>query len=251
MKKAILLSSVFAAGAALAGTDVASGNAIGALDVQISTASAQTLIAVPFVGYTGGAVAVKDIVKTSSLAQGSKLYAVAGEGGYNTWTLNAGGVWIADEKVTILSGGQPIVGTAANQGDATINRGDAFWIQPVFKDSAASGTIFLLGQEAGTGSSEVAGGTWNLVGNASVETCSLKELEGEEGDQIVVQVDGKLRYWTYKESVQGWCYVKDNHTRSDPANEPLEIKAGQGFWYRPKTARTIDWSTGKVLSTTP
>lgn len=247
MKTAILLSSVFAVGAALAGTEVSSGNAIGALDVAISNAPAQTLISVPFVGYTGEAVAVKDIVKTSNLAANSKLYAVAVGGGYNTWTLNASGEWAADATVTILNGGQPIVGTAANQGDATIKRGDAFWIQPKFKDSASSGTIFLLGQEAGTGTSTAAAGTWNLVGNASVEKRSLKELEGATGDQIVVQVDGALRYYNYK-SGKGWRYTKTDGTWSKPDDEPLEIAAGHGFWYRPATDKTIDWSTLAVVT---
>lgn len=247
MKTAILLSSVFAVGAAFAGTAVSSGNAIGALDVAISNAPAQTLISVPFVGYTGGAVAVKDIVKTSNLAAGSKLYAVADGGGYNTWTLNASGEWVADAKVTILNGGQPVAGTADNQGEATINRGDAFWIQPVFKDSATGGTIFLLGQEAGDGTSTAEANTWNLVGNASVEMCSLKNLTGATGDQIVVQVDGGLRYYSYKEG-KGWRYTTKDGTWSNPATDPLTIAAGHGFWYRPATDKTIDWSTLKVVT---
>ena len=76
MKKTILLSSILAVGAALAtDTVVLSANAIGALDVTITNAPTQQLIAAPFVGYgTEGAVAVKDIVKTSNLAENSKMY---------------------------------------------------------------------------------------------------------------------------------------------------------------------------------
>lgn len=67
MKKTILLSSLFAAAAAVAG-EVVSSNAVAALNKPIDVKAKQTLLAVPFEGYeTSGKVKVADIVKTSDL----------------------------------------------------------------------------------------------------------------------------------------------------------------------------------------
>ena len=241
MKKTILLSSILAVGAAFA-TDVESANAIGALDVTITTSPKQTLIAAPFVGYeTDGEIKVKDIVKTSNLKAGSKLYAVNSDGGYNTWTLDANGAWAADQYVSVIAGGQPSVGTAENQGEATIKRGDAFWIEPIFDDSITEGTIFLLGQtsvEAGT--SSASGNQWNLIGNASVEAFNIAGLSGANGDQIVVQNGSALKYYTYNTTKGGWCITdKGKLTKQDT----LSIPAGHGFWYKPASDTVINWST--------
>ena len=253
MKKTILLSSLFAVGAAFAAaTEVDSGNAVGALDLSVSNnVQQQTLISVPFVGYeTDDAVKVKvkDMVKTSNLANGSKLYVADGNGGYHTWKL-FNGAWVADNKVTIGAGGQPVEGAAADQDDFTVNRGDSFWLEPVFAESATSGTIYLLGQKGdGEGSSRAAV-KWNLLGNASVDPVTLSNAEDSgfaNGEQVVVQVNGKLRYWTYKTSKGGWYYVKNEGTRS--TGEPLTIAAGQGFWFRSTASKTINWSTGKAAA---
>ena len=239
MKKTILLSSIFAVSAAFAEPAVVtSGNMIGALDTAIATSTSQkqVLIAVPFLGYeTRGAVKVCDMVKTSNLDEGSKLYVPDGKGAYNTWTLNSDGEWVADEKVSILANGQPTTGTSANQADATVKRGDAFWLEPIFKNKATSGTIFLLGQGTGdAGSSEAVAG-WNLIGNASIAPKTI-DITGTDGDQIVAQVDGALRYYTYT-AANGWRYKEKG--RWNTAN--LCIKAGQGFWYKPAKATTINW----------
>ena len=241
MKKTILLSSLFAVGAAFA-TTVESGNAVGALDKQISTSDAtQILISVPFLGYDGEAVKVAEMVKTSNLDTGSKLYVPDGNGKYNTWKLNASGQWVADTQVVIGEDGQPSSeGQSASQDNATVKRGDAFWLEPVFK-TGTTDTIFLLGQGDGTpGTSTVASG-WNLVGNASTDEVSLGELKSADFDQIIVQHEGKLRYYTYKDSKGGWRYQKET-VWSDPSSEPLKIAPGQGFWYKSATAKSIVWS---------
>ena len=240
MKKTILLSSIFAVSAAFAKPAVVtSGNMIGALDTAIATSESQkqVLISVPFLGYeTGGAVKVCDMVKTSNLDKDSKLYVPDGNGAYNTWTLNSDGEWVADEKVTIGAGGQPSEGQSASQADATVNRGDAFWLEPIFKNKATSGTIFLLGQGAdGAGSSDAAAGKWNLIGNASIAPKTI-DITGTDGDQIVAQVGGVLRYYTYT-AANGWSYkAKGKLTKGNPV-----IAAGQGLWYKPANKTTINW----------
>ena len=251
MKKTILLSSLFAVGAAFAATEVDSGNAVGALDLSVTNTPKQTLISVPFVGYeTNVAVKVKDMVKTSNLANGSKLYVADGDGGYHTWKL-FNGTWVADTKVTIGAGGQPSAGETDSQDTVTVKRGDSFWLEPVFTSPAASGTIYLLGQKGDGAGSSTAAEKWNLLGNASVDPVMLSNAQDsgyDNGEQVVVQVNGKLRYYTYKSGKGGWYYVKDDGTRSNPENEALQIAAGQGFWYRASSSKTIDWSSGKAAS---
>lgn len=238
MKKTILLSSLFAAAAAVAG-EVPSGNAIAALNTTVGNSAAQTLLAVPFEGYeTSGKVKVADIVKTSDLADGSKLYVPSGSG-YDTWTLQ-GGQWVAGKKVSVGTNGAIVQSETGSADDLMINRGDAFWLEPA---NGTAGTVFLLGQGDGTsGSSTVASG-WNLVGNASAGDKTF-EFAGNNFDEIIVQVGGKLRYYTYK-SGKGWRYQKDGGAWSTPTTEDadkLVISAGQGFWYNNGGSEaTINW----------
>ena len=239
MKKTILLSAVLAAGASFASM-MESGNAIGALNVNASVSGnqKQVLIAVPFVGYeNGGAVKVEDMVKTSDLAQGSKLYVPNGtDGGYDTWTLNADGAWVADKKVTVSATGTT-VGESVPANAATANRGGAFWLEPIFK-SGSTGTVFLLGQGPSDDGTSTVAANWNLIGNASLKTVHLKTLTGAKGDQIIVQVDGKLRYYSWKGK---WAYQASDGTIVDTDN--IAIQPGQGLWYKKASAGTINWGS--------
>lgn len=240
MKKTILLSSLFAAAAAVAG-EVVSSNAVAALNKPIDVKAKQTLLAVPFEGYeTSGKVKVADIVKTSDLADGSKLYVPNG-GGYDTWTLT-GGEWVAGKKVTVGPNGEVGEEVTDSASNVQINRGDAFWLEPKFDTGNTTGTVFLLGQGDGTpGTSTVAAKVWNLVGNASTEEVSLAGLESSDLDQIIVQVDGALRYYTYKKAKGGWRYQIGTDW-SKPDEKPLKIAPGQGFWYKSAEAKIINWT---------
>ena len=240
MKKTILLSSILAVGAAFAeapGTDVESANLVGALDVTISTTRAQTLVSVPFLGYGGGDVAVQDMVKTSNLGEGSKLYVANGLGGYDTWTLQEG-TWTPNKKVTIGPNGAAIEGVTIDQSEATVARGGAFWIEP--SEGTTVGKIYLLGQgETAAGLSTVVTG-WNLVGNTSGVTKDIAsagykgEVQGySDGEKICVQGEGGvLETYTYR---AGW---RKGRTEVNVVN----IAAGQGFWFLSKGTTSIKWN---------
>lgn len=245
MKKTILLSSILAVGAAFADpASVTSANAIGALDVTIPATRAQSLVSVPFLGYeNGGAVAVKDMVKTSNLGADSKLYVPDGTGAYNTFKLS-GGKWVADQRVTIGPDGQKSLDTSEDQGSATVARGDAFWIEPSDK-STTDKTIYLLGLgETASGSSTVTPNVWNLVGNTTgarvdiadkgYKVVSESEVQGySEGEKICVQkADGMLETYTYRE---GWLKGRTKVTQ-------VNIDAGQGFWFLSRGTTTIKWN---------
>lgn len=238
MKKTILLSSILAVGAAFAeapGTDVESANLVGALDVTISTTRAQTLVSVPFLGYGGGAVTVQDMVKTSNLGEGSKLYVADGSGGYNTWTLNAGGTWVADGKVIIGDDGSASTGASEHQGTATVARGGAFWIKP---SNTSGNKVYLLGQgDTTAGSSTVVPNVWNLVGNTAAEAKTIATSGYTAGDKICVQKDdtnGTLLTYTYRsKDPAGWYKAGKLET--------LTIQPGQGFWFFSKGTTSIAW----------
>ena len=230
MKKTILLSAVLAAGAALA-TSVESGNAVGALDVSLANDKA-TLIAVPFVGYGDeGAVAVQDMVKTSDLADGSKLYVADGEGGYHVWELQSGS-WTSVNKVTIDKKGQSTSGITPSSDAFTAKRGDSFWLEPIFK-SGSAGTVFLLGQgDAAQGSSTVAAG-WNLIGNTA--TIAKDVPAGAEGEKVCVPNEGGLVTYTYR---SGWRKEgPDFRTKT----YDITIQPGRGFWFLSNSEKSIAW----------
>lgn len=233
MKKTILLSSLFAVGAAFAtGTDVESGNAVGALNVNLDN-NKSTLIAVPFVGYgDAGAVAVQDMVKTSDLADGSKLYVADGEGGYHVWELQSGS-WTSVKKVTISKMGQPIAGETPSSDAFTAKRGDSFWLKPIFTTGKDAGTVFLLGQgETAQGSSTVAAG-WNLIGNTA--TIAKDVPAGAEGEKVCVPNEaGGLDTYTWRAAKSGWMKGRE-------AIKTITIQPGQGFWFLAKSDKTIQW----------
>ena len=252
MKKTILLSSVLAVGAAFAG-EVTNANAVAALNFDVTTAAAQTLVAVPFEGFeAGGKVKVNDIVKTSNLGDGSKLYVPNTAGKYDTWTLTAG-EWKADVQVEVGMAGTPVEKVGVNSTDVSVDRGSAFWIQP-----AAAGCIYLLGQKSDAAGLSTAGNGWHLLGNASVNPVTIvnddKVQEPDKDDTIVVQVNGRLRYYTYSTKKHGWRYTTDEGTLSDPTKDPLTIAPGQGFWYNSKVpveSVTFNWSTGVITKIYP
>lgn len=226
MKKTILLSGILAVCAAQAGElNVESRNMVGALDVNVTTVQPQTLIAVPFSGYAAdSAVKVKDMVKSANLAAGSKIYVPTGDGMYNTWALSSEGEWQLAKVVTIDKNGQPQEGTD-DAADTNLSRGDSFWIEPIFKDSATNGKIYLLGEgEVEHGTSVIKSG-WNLIGNASVVAKTVNHV-GEVNDQIVVQDGSLVKYYTYSAS-KGWC---KSQAGKKVATE-ISIAPGQGLWY--------------------
>ena len=258
MKKMILLSSIFAAGALFAdnaaptSTEVASTE-VGVMGISISQKA--TLIAVPFLGYgvTETDIMVADMVNTAQLDLGSKLYAPNASGQYNVWELQSGTdntkVWAKTaENVTISSAG--VRANVTPSADAvTTARGGAFWLEPANE----SGTqVYLLGKPASDEgkSSSLAIGKWNMIGNTSKYRANLKTFAAAKRDQIAIQVEGNFRYYTYN---GGWCY-QDNtgEWQRGKENEGVDlfVEIGQGLWFKPATSgispTEIDWDTYAV-----
>ena len=235
MKKTILLSSIFAVGAAFAAATVDSPNVIGTLPVEVSTG--QQLMAAPFAD-SDGTIAVNDMVKTANLSQDDALY-VAKPDGYEKWTFDAENrKWVQAKKVTIGANGVVTEGEALSATEVKINRGDAFWLK-----TAKGGDVTLLGSKSDADPSVAEAGKWNLVGNTSLSPVTIQDNKPFDGlstnDKLVLpQADGTLMTYTYKAN-KGWRIPDGNGGWIVASN--LSIAAGKGCWLKTKETVTIAW----------
>lgn len=246
MKKAILLSSVFAAGAVFATATVNSTD-VGALGVGMPKSA--TLIAVPFLGDgTGGAITVADMVNLTELNVGSKLYAPNGSGAYNVWELKLNGsdekYWDpADKTVIIGKDGKITEGSTPEANSVDSTRGEAFWLEPTGNESASA--CYLLGTPASAdGQSVAVANKWNLIGNTSGSAITLPSTGFVTGDQVGIpqEESGMLKTINWKEG-KGWWIREGGVVKSTT----VTIQPGQGIWFYAKGPdnRTINWSPAK------
>ena len=231
MKKAILLSSVFAIGAAFA-TDVESGNAIGVLKFSTTDRPAVMLVAVPFAGYGSAACNVKvtDLISIAGLPDGTILRAAREtQGEYDVWHL-VNGQWEPSEVVTIDAAGQGKISNAGSADDKAIGRGNSVWLD--FSGLTKPANVTLLGQMPGSGSLTLASGKWSLIGNPGVANdfdIIGAIVKAGNGDKICIQhTSGTLT--TYERSDSDWC-TRDPDTGIPGEVTTLYIKNGEGCWY--------------------
>ena len=221
MKKTILLSSIFAVGAAIAATTVDSPNVIGTLPVAVS--AGQQLMAAPFAD-SDGTIAVNDMVKTADLSNGDALY-VAKSDGYEKWTFDATNrKWVPAKKVTIGPDGSAVEGDELSADEVKVKRGDAFWLE-----TANGGNVTLLGSKSEFPPAVAVANKWNLVSNPTIEPKTL--AGGVKGDKVAVpslSADGYLTIYTYKDNDSGWWYADSTgrHTK-----QTVTVSAGKGVWY--------------------
>lgn len=246
MKKAILLSSVFAAGAVFATATVNSTD-VGALGVGMPKRA--TLIAVPFLGDgTGGAITVADMVNLAELNVGSKLYAPNGSGAYNVWELKLNGsdekYWDpADKTVIIGKDGKITEGSTPEANSVDSTRGEAFWLEPKGDETATA--CYLLGIPASAdGQSTAVANKWNLIGNTSGSAITLPSAGFVKGDQVgIPQSNGKLMIYNWRSDTGWWI----RNAGAVVGEQLITINPGQGIWFYAKGPdnRTINWSLPK------
>ena len=228
MKKTILLSSIFAVGAALA-TDVDS-TVIGTLPVEV--AKGQQLMAAPFADNADGSIAVNDMVKTSDLVEGDKLY-VANDSGYDMWKLDAKGEWVPGVKVSIDGTGKASESETAAATEIKVKRGDAFWLE-----TKNGGHVTLLGGKSDATPAVAVANKWNLISNPTIAKAVLTEKIFVTGDKIAVPQDGKLVTYSWKENYGWWIRANGKIQK----NQTVEIDAGKGIWFFANGSdRTIAW----------
>lgn len=196
---------------------------------------------------TGGALAISNLVKTTDLTVGDKLYAFS-NGKYECWTLSAANKWERAEKQYTISGSGEIVedsGTPASLFTLTV--GSGIWLSR----QDATKPFYIYGQHTDTKTSTVAAGATALVGNPTMQTAKAPvSIEGcKNGDRILVPGAGMLREFKYVGSndlyeSNKWEYKAGwSGTVTNSLPPTATVPAGTGFWYKSTGEQpvTINW----------
>ena len=235
MKKLIALAMVMMGTAAMA---VSSSNIFGILRVD-STAE-ETIISVPWIETDSscGDIKVADLVLTSNLTPGDRLYYYTQGGGadafaYQGWMINAERQW---EPMTTVS--QKRLAIAAGADTTAVPRGKALILtRSVNHDQP----IYLYGQyTAGVTEVTVASGSkdapaYTLLAPSDPNGKDLNAagvMSGTpgEGDMIVLNDVGVV---LQHDATRGWCVKRWDKASKQWVYDtaPAHIPAGEGVWY--------------------
>lgn len=228
MKKELLIASLFACGAAVAGEFVSETTGI----LKCSSDKKETIVSIPWVGYGKDAngedvkIQVNEIVRTTGLDEGDQLLAPNGSGGYNCWVLE-NGAWKATAKTVVGSNGSST--SAGASADATLQRGDGFWLVKATTPTAPF-TYYLLGQKPASDAAiakELTAAGWNLVANSGTVAKTLDQLvPSPAAGDLVVTADGNK---FVKNRSGKWMKYVGGIANVDAST--FTIDAGKGFWY--------------------
>lgn len=238
MKKTIALLTMVAAGVALAGA-VESTDTFGVL--KVTSPNYETILSVPWVeaGSSGSElISVTNFVKTANLTVGDALLLYdPNSGAYQGWALASaasGKYWNA-VNVSYNGANRP-----AGSFGATLTRGQALIL---VRKSVEDQDIYLYGQYKNPSDVShsivcVAGKTTLFAPvNTSSSGLDLNKLTftgAETGDKIRLQGKGTVPV-TFSYNGSKWGRTKSTGwTDAD-----IEISAGEGVWYIPKSTKTV------------
>lgn len=266
MKFSIFLSVMLVAGATLA-SSVESAATFGVL--KITSTNTETVVSVPWEAAGGGAVKVKDFVKTTNMTAGDELFLyVTSSQTYKHWVLNGSGEWVGSKTIT-SKGGVDVSEGDDGEEDDTLARGDALIIcrQNYNSGATPADSIYLYGQYNSTGVTE-----YEMAYHASVDKATLfaPVPVGSIGEGINLNYDDSLaagaKYLTWTNvgsadqiTIQDedgnavplyWNGNKWGVYNPFPLDNPVGwqdnfiIKPGMGAWYYAaavdRTGKTID-----------
>ena len=217
--------------------------------LRVETRAERAALAVPWTKLRPTAasedVAAVDLVKTTNLTTGDKLYVYDGASKmYKAWQLRDSGLWEALAVYRVADGYVDFnqAGTAPEA--SAVARGTGVWLQR----QRTEGPVYLCGQvETASVTTPLAAG-WNLVGSPTTAACDLSQLEPATGDRIVVPTAAEPKNMTWKAGTEGspgsWGYwenrlvTKWGVTVAVPTwVENAVVPAGNAFWYiRPDNA---------------
>lgn len=244
MKKLLTIAMMTAAVSALA---VESSNTFGIL--RVDSTAAQTIVSVPWEAAGGGAIKVKDVVKTANLTkagtyvegkyEGDQLYyyqSGVANGTYKLWRLSESGEW---EGATIVSSNVP---KHSAGGDDILERGGAI----ILVRKNATQPFYLYGQYAtGTVTLNVAKGTaeapaYSLVAPSTTTDTSLDSLASANvGKSDIVMVrnsSGVMQTLVCRNTDSGYKWGTERKVgglggQTEFTHVAITIPAGEGFWY--------------------
>jgi len=241
MKLRLMICAV-AASTALFAEDATSAATYAVMNV--TNAYTDTVIAVPWVGLDGNTITISNLVNTTTIAAGDKLYMYGSDGKWYAYTKNAAGNLEGD--TTISSEGVTIT-DAAQQ---TIARGNGLILQR----ASAGGSVLLCGRvDSNPIQTTIATGK-TLFANptASAVDLNTKFTAAADGDKIMIpQSNGGSDTYTFngtewgKMTKQPTTIIINGVERTRYSNvwsKCGSIPAGTGAWYETTgTGYTVEW----------
>ena len=232
-----LMICAMAASAALFATDNVS-DTFGL--VRVTDTSTNTVIGVPWVGATGSAISLSNLVSTATLAAGDIVYLYEGET-WKAYKLSAAKVW--EPFTTVGVGGTE----GAPAADAkTLPRGTGMILQR----ASATDSIYLCGRldTATPSATAVAANATVFFGNPLTATKDLASV-GNVGDKIIVLKNG-AGSTIYEKKESGWgSYVETTTTtprgtkKTQTWTPGCTLAPGMGAWYQAgDAAASISWA---------
>lgn len=246
MKKLLTIAAIAAASTALA---VESSNTFGIL--RVDSSAAQTIVSIPWESAGGGAIKVKDVVKTANLTPasgeyiGDQLYyydTTAETPTYKMWRLTSTG-W--EGAQTVIASGTDVQQQVSSGSDSDVlSRGGAIILvrknptETVEGDTVAK-PFYLYGQYNSTQPSisvtrNANNVTYTLIAPPSTDSVALNSGTWSGvavGDQIILP-SGQPLYW--KDATDKWCTLATDLDRGDETYTPYatSIPSGEGVWMR-------------------
>lgn len=235
MKK--LLCGLICASAVL--TVVAVETTVSTIDViAVDSGLKNTIVAIPGLDLAGGDLVISNLVKTTNLSEGDKLYAFSG-GEYESWELNGGHWQRAATRVSISASDGTVTTNESTQASLfSMPVGSGIWLQR----SVYANPFYVYAQHVDSPTTTVAPHATALVGNPTVEDKRPKIATPTNGDRIVVPTATLPKYYTYVDSTyvdSKWTSISEGEV-----SEGLPtITAGTGFWYisNGESAVEISW----------
>lgn len=240
MKTILSALAIAAASTALA---VESSNTFGIL--RVDSDKAQTIVSIPWTDCgTGGAIKVKDVVKTANLTINDQLY-YYNNGSYKLWVLASTG-WVGAQSVKGENGGVD----AAEGDDSTLARGGAL----ILVRQNISVPFYLYGQVAwstaeNTLTTTIAASSKTLLAPPTDKNVELNNTDyvtwtGVAAGDLILLSNGTMLQWDSSKSMWGKITGFDPSTMTDTYDYDVAVlAAGQGAWYARQAASnaSVTW----------
>ena len=232
MKK-LLTVAVLASAAAAYAVDTAVVGTVGVTKVAVSAKNTIIVTSYSELG-SGEKMAVSNVVKTATLPEYTKLYALNGGTAYEGYTLT-GGKWVRDLNYAVTAQGIGASSESTGTDVPTLDVGKGFWLS--LPDAVSySANVVIYGQPpAVTNLAITTAGTY-LVGNPTQGDKAPTIQTPAKGDSILIFQNGGTFPTVYKTDGTSWK-CGSNTSASLPT-----VTAGTGFWYIAKgTSAVIQW----------
>lgn len=239
MKLRLMICAAAASTALFAGENDATSATYAVMNV--TNAYTDTVIAVPWVGLDGSTITISNLVNTTTLSEGDKLY-MYDNGTWYEYT-KSGGIWTGATTVTTTGDH-----TAESQ---IVQRGTGL----ILTRASAGGSVLLSGRvDSSTVSTTIAANGKTLFANptATAVDINTKFAGATNGDTIMIPLNnGGSDTYTFNGTEWG-KNEKEAYTRTFNGVERTTYKdkwvtggaipAGTGAWYEHKGSEyTVTW----------